>query len=555
MSNPLKVIEYLVNKIESKHHIIDQTKLLIEDIHSIERFKNKRNYIISNLISIDDDMRQSSQALRILINQNEDLVNQINNMEKELEKNNKKLIFNDKFQLDLNRKMQDLLKENEHLKHNEKEIRREITSLQVFLKQEKDERKSLEQKLKELSEGRNNMNNMNNSPKKTLTNQSSYGSKVSKTEENTNTLEKRINDIKASMANKDKGGVNTEKDARASSHPGHPNQPNQNNHNNNDNHSNNDSNVSLNRSKINSKSKYATNKGTKELVDLRLNNLDLVKEFVIEQIEETHENDTRSKVEKVTDLIIKLNNNKEIMIGLAQKYGGKVFQKMFNGSTDHEFLNNLENQIKLYEKKKLNKTNNKEDIDKDENYKKIKNIVENEILEVKEDEDESVLGRSEKKKVKIIPKFIKHIELDSPHVGFDNNHKSHNNFSNTNNASINKSFHLKNRTKSYEKYHGLTESELINKKNSERKFNNFTKVYGNYFDQGLQYGYGGLESKSKVLNRSERSLGSKSKIHYTGRNHDNNTWKNAKEYFQFNSDNYENERYKSHDKIVNKANI
>jgi len=532
--------------------MIKNTHLEVSDLKTFEDFKISKNSIIQNLFDIEDDMKQSAQALRLQYKQNQDLIDQIKNMELELTRNNTKFISAEKYHGDLIKKIQDLTQEKLLMKEKEYSLKNEIARLQTIIKEERTVFNNISLQHEKEKEFLQKVNSTNISLNNSTINKRELGPIISaqnpqyaenkivtQNNRNTNIESNEVKDLKNIIDSRQKSKQllnDVLKD-----HLGRRNE----------------------------KEGYLGNKGYLE--DEREQQQGMNNRYSNMEVEEggNLNNNNENKPEKISNIILKLNSNKQILTGIINKFGGDIFQKLFSGNADSDFLQDVEYEIRLIETSLgINQPQKSKfyPSDKEDNYKKIKAIIENEIVEEKEENEEEISKASKNKQQQ------------------KNKNERGRDFSP---SDMNKSVNLKkaNISTLERSQHPFEKSLRKNtdphlSRQDEKKFVNYTKTYGSFFDKNLQMGGGiGVDSSQANIKsisnmkksfNSDRSLGIQSKIDrsskiiYTKpeesvrgfykRDYDNG-WKTTKDYFEHNSDSENHVRNKSIDKIVNKANI
>ena len=111
----MNIIDYIVKRIDERLKIMQTSRLLFINTISLEELKRNKSAIIKLFIEIEDDMKQTSQALSSLLLQNKDLSEEKENYDKTIRRHEQKAINCEKLLIDANSKNKELHNENQVL--------------------------------------------------------------------------------------------------------------------------------------------------------------------------------------------------------------------------------------------------------------------------------------------------------------------------------------------------------------------------------------------------------------------------------------------------------
>jgi len=111
-----KIVEFIIHRIDERLKKMQIDRLLFINTISLEELKRNKSAIIRLFIEVEDDLKQSSQALSSLLIQNKDLIEERDNLDKSLKMYEQKACSLEKIILDSNLNYNENL--NEHLPSN-----------------------------------------------------------------------------------------------------------------------------------------------------------------------------------------------------------------------------------------------------------------------------------------------------------------------------------------------------------------------------------------------------------------------------------------------------
>jgi hypothetical protein len=151
-----KIVEFIINRIDERLKKMQVDRLLFINTISLEELKRNKSAIIRLFIEVEDDLKQSSQALSSLLIQNKDLIEERDNLDKSIKMYEQNTCSLEKIILgsimNCNENINGHLPSNRDIEINNQKFINVISDLEEKLKQNGNYIHQLESENKELKE-------------------------------------------------------------------------------------------------------------------------------------------------------------------------------------------------------------------------------------------------------------------------------------------------------------------------------------------------------------------------------------------------------------------
>ena len=110
------VVDYIIKRIYDRIKSMQKARLLFINTVTIDELKQNKSIMIKHFLEIEDDLKQSSQALSSMMIQNKDLVEEKENYDIIIRRNELKTFSLEKAVNDVNSKYGDISEVNDNLR-------------------------------------------------------------------------------------------------------------------------------------------------------------------------------------------------------------------------------------------------------------------------------------------------------------------------------------------------------------------------------------------------------------------------------------------------------